>query len=66
VNGFVKGKALVERPVEGPRLSFLGALMNTPASDRFASIAVMPFSDLSPRKIRSGSVTGLPRKSSTR
>lgn len=42
VEGFVKAKALVERPVEAARSSL------TP--DRRASIAIMPFSDLSPAK----------------
>jgi TolB-like protein/Tfp pilus assembly protein PilF len=50
VDGFVKAKALVERPVEAMRSSFGGALMMSPASDRLASIAVMPFADLSPAR----------------
>jgi TolB-like protein/Tfp pilus assembly protein PilF len=50
VEGFVKAKSLADRSAETARLSFAASLMRSPASDHLASIAVMPFSDLSPGK----------------
>jgi serine/threonine protein kinase/tetratricopeptide (TPR) repeat protein len=52
LDGFVKALALVDRPAEAARPSFAASLMTSPTSDRFASIAVMPFSVSHQRKTR--------------
>ncbi len=50
VEGFVKALALVDRPAEAARLSSAVSPAIAAALERPASIAVMPFSDLSPAK----------------
>ena len=50
VEGFVKALALVDRPADAARPSSAVSPAKSPASDRLASIAVMPFADLSPAK----------------
>lgn len=50
VEGFVKAVALVDRPAETARPPSASSPAKSLVSDRMASIAVMPFSDLSPAK----------------
>jgi TolB-like protein/cytochrome c-type biogenesis protein CcmH/NrfG len=50
LEGFVKALALVDRPADAERPSSAVSTSKSPPSDRIASIAVMPFADLSPAK----------------
>jgi len=50
IDGFVKALSIADRPAVPARPSSALAIAQSPASDRMASIAVMPFSDLSPAK----------------